>query len=1114
MKTYIMNISNNIASHSFCLFLGIILMLLFPLSVKAEPDYGKEIIMVSMGDSYSSGEGIPPFYGPSTLEEKVKDEDWLAHRSKKSWSGQLRLKGLDQEMKLYKVDLKDKEKSQENIGKWYFVASSGALTEHIFDKEQNKPYYRNRRKGTGKGSIRILKKDKNPLPKQAEIFESINTDEVDYITLTLGGNDVGFTDVVKACAMHVTFDEPNGLYNQLKLSLEKLDDVSESLSEVYEELWEKIGKQGNIIVAGYPQLVAMEGGISKKVFGFDNAEATAVNVTVSVFNDAIEKKVLEVQKDKHANIYFVSVEDAFIDHGAYEDEAYIKGIEIPSNDEDLEDGISSDYSMHPNEKGAEAYAACVQETIDWIEAGKPSITVSGQVVDENNQPAGNLTVTIRTEKAGKKVFQETTDENGKFSGDIKLTTQDLHITVSNEEEKLIDAPVAKKLEYGNNDLGKIKLNNYNGTMVVEINDQESIDKDTINALYEQTIADYDKMMHEGQLSYREKNRDTYEEADRYTYYTIVDIDGNGVDELILRFDHQNVSHWTNQDSGYGESTYIYTFKDGEVVNVLLPNSSTQGFTPDFVHLGFTKIYKGTNLINRGMYHMPQDDIFYSYQDGILSENPVLVITRGDDTWLIDNEEKTSEECIEAYNTASNNDEGYELQRYEIETDTQKYDSGTLDLIEKYKSFIHTKNNSYRIYDIDKDGFPELFFSEMHYDEREAFTDIYTYVDGEFQLLDRTYDFIFWQAFPTYASYPDGNGIVQYGWGKGREIITVETWDEGVNKSEDFYVTNFLTDKTKDKQIYYTDTCDDEYDTEINHQFYQSDTSNPYFEGSYLLAYSAADNYTAVYEAFDVSDDVRRNNSNETTNVSAFPGVISLTVGDVKAIQSKTGDIYHIQYEDLGNNDDSVDINLHVNDHVESFHLDAIYWPYIENVYVTDINTTDSYSNIVVVIGGEDDESSTYLFAYNKNEICEIANFKGRLVSESVTGDGSVLLVFWLGMSIQGYGSFTVHPEITIYNLNAQQETLHSGRTVYSDEGNYYEDGFVVVTMNDVEVYEDSTMSLVSGVIPAGSNVSCEYTDEYINEPYGTVFHINNGEVEGYVTSRFFKECCNGVRFAG
>ena len=52
-----------------------------PVSASAKGTDGSTIV-VSLGDSYSSGEGIPEFYGQNKKwEEKVYDEDWLAHRS-------------------------------------------------------------------------------------------------------------------------------------------------------------------------------------------------------------------------------------------------------------------------------------------------------------------------------------------------------------------------------------------------------------------------------------------------------------------------------------------------------------------------------------------------------------------------------------------------------------------------------------------------------------------------------------------------------------------------------------------------------------------------------------------------------------------------------------------------------------------------------------------------------------------------------------------------------------------------------------------------------------------------------------------------------------------------
>ena len=270
--------------------------------------------------------------------------------------------------------------------------------------------------------------------------------------------------------MNVPYTEQNGLPNLINKAWDDFnegnDPISEKLYNVYNDLWTKIGKKGTIIVAGYPQLLDPEGGKIIFKLGFDQTDAARINEEVSKFNDAIEQVVLNVKKEKQVNIYFVSVEDAFIGHGAYADEPYINGVVCPSTTEDLKDDLKSAYSIHPNEKGAAAYASCVQEMIDWIEAGKPSITVSGQVIDKNDQPVGDLTVVIETEKAKKEVFRGTTDENGEFSGDIKLTTQKLRIVVSNEEGFLIDTSVTKPIEYGNNDLGKIKLNEYEGTKVV------------------------------------------------------------------------------------------------------------------------------------------------------------------------------------------------------------------------------------------------------------------------------------------------------------------------------------------------------------------------------------------------------------------------------------------------------------------------------------------------------------------------------------------------------------------------------------------------------------------------------------------------------------------------
>ena len=93
-------------------------------------DSNGNVVVVSMGDSYSSGEGIEPFYGQDQTYNNVFDSDfldWVAHRSEKSWPGRLKVKNVEGTMSEYKCENTDKKKG----AIWYFVAASGATTKNI-----------------------------------------------------------------------------------------------------------------------------------------------------------------------------------------------------------------------------------------------------------------------------------------------------------------------------------------------------------------------------------------------------------------------------------------------------------------------------------------------------------------------------------------------------------------------------------------------------------------------------------------------------------------------------------------------------------------------------------------------------------------------------------------------------------------------------------------------------------------------------------------------------------------------------------------------------------------------------------------------------------------------
>lgn len=326
-----------------------ILSMFSTLTVFAESNYDEGgSIIVSLGDSYSSGEGIEPFYGQDKpLSQKIEDEDWLAHRSKNSWSGMLTLPSVDGIMA-----------NNRNIN-WYFTAVSGAETKHIKNEKQKKEYDRyenllNKYSGT------------KELPTQIEIFNKLGTNKADYVTMTIGGNDVGFPSIITSAVLGSTYLNISNLADKINATWDKFyenNGVRDDLQQTYEDIENAAGAQAKIIVAGYPRLLDETG---KGAF-FSSEEASIINNSVSNFNNAIESLINKCHKNG-MNIWFVSVEDAFSGHGAYSSDPFLNEVIFGSKGEDLKQiQVTSAYSIHPNYNGACAYASCVQRKINELE---------------------------------------------------------------------------------------------------------------------------------------------------------------------------------------------------------------------------------------------------------------------------------------------------------------------------------------------------------------------------------------------------------------------------------------------------------------------------------------------------------------------------------------------------------------------------------------------------------------------------------------------------------------------------------------------------------------------------------------------------------------------------
>ena len=376
------------------LLLAVCCLLALPATALATTVDGTPLV-VSLGDSYSSGEGNEPFYSQDS-SDKYDIEDWYAHRSELSWPGRLQIDGV----KL--SDVKDSG--------WYFLASSGAVAANVYETEQEKDVDEDNYTPDS-STTKYVGVQLDSAESYVNASSLTGEAEVDYVTITIGGNDLEFSGIITKAYLGNGFINRDYLVNYLNEVWYKNDGTvlfptasnASSLASD-EDLQEEIAANGyakdriatcyseiqstfssaTIIVAGYPQL------LSEDAFGFSAYEAKIINSCVSLFNSEL-KLLVSSASLSGADIYFVSVEELFEGHEVGTDDPYLYDVEWFWNDEELNRGLSSAYSLHPNttdddtgesvlsaadvNSGVTAYAWAVQQKINELEQAERDVVM-------------------------------------------------------------------------------------------------------------------------------------------------------------------------------------------------------------------------------------------------------------------------------------------------------------------------------------------------------------------------------------------------------------------------------------------------------------------------------------------------------------------------------------------------------------------------------------------------------------------------------------------------------------------------------------------------------------------------------------------------------------------
>lgn len=206
-----------------------------------------------LGDSFSAGVGAGNYY-PETTVPATQDNYNECYRSRNAYS---------------RVLAADTRLAIRDAGFW---ACTGAETKHIVDVTQYGPYAQ---------------------PPQSMFLSPA----VGYVVLTLGGNDIGFGDLARACAIPTTTCK--GVPHQTAVG--KINNVLPgNMERAFDAIRARVGASTKVLLVNYPMMVNAPSSASSSCGVLSADEMTAVRDVITKLNAKLAESVAAANRKSGA----------------------------------------------------------------------------------------------------------------------------------------------------------------------------------------------------------------------------------------------------------------------------------------------------------------------------------------------------------------------------------------------------------------------------------------------------------------------------------------------------------------------------------------------------------------------------------------------------------------------------------------------------------------------------------------------------------------------------------------------------------------------------------------------------------------------------------------------
>lgn len=206
------------------------------------------------------------------------------------------------------------------------------------------------------------------------------TAETDVVTVTVGGNDAGFADVLTKCAL------PSWLGNCTKA----LDNAQRIITNDLPGRWSGLladvtgrAPSARVVVVGYPRIFGSRD--CNALTWFSDTERRRLNDTADMLNAGLARAAAGAG----GNVRFADPTSAYAGHAICDNPEWVNGLSVPVSE-----------SFHPNVSGHSGYANVVAPTMPGLPAPVrvASSTVSSASIVAANAPYGSLDATVTQEE--------------------------------------------------------------------------------------------------------------------------------------------------------------------------------------------------------------------------------------------------------------------------------------------------------------------------------------------------------------------------------------------------------------------------------------------------------------------------------------------------------------------------------------------------------------------------------------------------------------------------------------------------------------------------------------------------------------------------------------------